>query len=178
MTVRVGIMGATGYAALELIKILLHHPDAQVTVLTSRQEGRPHLSEIHPMLAGRLDLHLEDVEAVDFQADCDCLFSCLPHVASATMVKPLVDAGLRVVDLSADYRLNDLSVYEHWYGQPHPDPDRVGQVVYGLPEWYREAIPAAPLVANPGCSRVSIKLLNNNECPFSMSRHASVIFHR
>ena len=151
MTVRVGIMGATGYAALELLKILLRHPTAQVTTLTSRQEGRPHLSEVHPVLTGRLDLHLENLAAVDLATDCDCVFSCLPHAASARTVKPLVDAGLRVVDLSADYRLDDLSVYEQWYDPEHPDPERVGKTVYGLPEWFRESIPSAPLVANPGC---------------------------
>lgn len=151
MSVRVGILGATGYAALELIKILVRHPGAEVTTLTSRQEGRPHVTEVHPVLAGQLDLRLENAEAVDFSAGCDCVFSCLPHAASATMVKPLVDAGMRVVDLSADYRLADVNVYEQWYGQQHPDPDRVGATVYGLPEWFRGAIPGASLVANPGC---------------------------
>ena len=151
MTVRVGILGATGYAALELIKILLRHPDAQITALTSRQEGRPHLSEVHPVLSGRLDMNLEQLEAVDLSANCDCVFSCLPHAASAATVKPLLEQGLRVVDLSADYRLDELAVYEHWYDQQHPDPERVGQTVYGLPELFRDSISAAPLVANPGC---------------------------
>ncbi|MCP3695698.1 MAG: N-acetyl-gamma-glutamyl-phosphate reductase [Planctomycetaceae bacterium] len=151
MTVRVGILGATGYAALELIKILLRHPSVQVTVLTSRQEGRPHLADVHPILSGRLDHHLENAESVDFQAECDCVFSCLPHAASAKMVKPLLEAGLRVVDLSADYRLTDVAVYEQWYDTQHPDPERVGPTVYGLPEWFREGIPTASLVANPGC---------------------------
>jgi N-acetyl-gamma-glutamyl-phosphate reductase len=151
MTVRVGILGATGYAALELIKILLRHPDAQITALTSRQDGRPHLSEVHPVLSGRLDINLEQIEAVDLAATCDCVFSCLPHAASAAAVKPLLSQGLRVVDLSADYRLDELAVYEHWYDHQHPDPERLGQTVYGLPELFRESIPAAPLVANPGC---------------------------
>jgi len=151
MTVRVGILGATGYAALELIKILLRHPEAEISVLTSRQEGRPHLAEVHPILSGRLDMNLEQLETVDLAVQCDCVFSCLPHAASAATVKPLLDQGLRVVDLSADYRLDELSVYEQWYDQQHPDPERVGQTVYGLPELFRDAIPAAPLVANPGC---------------------------
>jgi len=151
MTVRVGILGATGYAALELIKILLRHPEAQISVLTSRQEGRPHLSEVHPILSGRLDMNLEQIETVDLASQCDCVFSCLPHAASAATVKPLLDQGLRVVDLSADYRLDELSVYEQWYDQQHPDPERVGQTVYGLPELFRDSIPAASLVANPGC---------------------------
>ena len=151
MTVRVGILGATGYAALELIKILLRHPEAQISVLTSRQEGRPHLSEVHPILSGRLDMNLEQIETVDLASQCDCVFSCLPHAASAATVKPLLDQGLRVVDLSADYRLDELSVYEQWYDQQHPDPERVGQTVYGLPELFRDSIRAASLVANPGC---------------------------
>jgi len=151
MTVRVGILGATGYAALELIKILLRHSEVEIAVLTSRQEGRPHLSEVHPILSGRLDINLDHVEAVDLADKCDCIFSCLPHAASASTVKPLLDQGLRVVDLSADYRLDDLPVYEKWYKQEHPDPERVGKTVYGLPELFRESIPTASLVANPGC---------------------------
>ena len=138
--VRVGILGATGYTALELIKILLHHDEVEIVALTSRQEGNPHVAAIHPQLAGRLDMQLEDLEPSQVAARCDCIFSCLPHGASATVVRQLLDAGKRVVNFSADYRLTDAGVYADWYGQKHADPDRVGHAVYGLPEIYGNQI--------------------------------------
>lgn len=149
--VRIGILGATGYTALELIKILLHHDEAEIVVLTSRQEGTPHVAAIHPQLAGRLDMQLENLEPSQVAARCDCIFSCLPHGASANVVRQLLDAGKRVVDFSADYRLNSADVYAQWYDQKHADPQRVGRAVYGLPELFRDQIPDADLVANPGC---------------------------
>ena len=106
---------------------------------------------IHPSLTGRLDLRLEDLSPAEVAARAECVFSCLPHGASAAVVPALLDAGRRVVDFSADYRLNDAEVYAQWYGQKHADPGRLGKVVYGLPELFREQIPPAPLVANPGC---------------------------
>lgn len=151
MTTRVAVMGATGYTALELLKLLVRHPHAEVIALTTRQENRPHVSEVHPELRGRLDLHLErlDIEAIADSAEV--VFSCLPHAASAECVKPLVERGLKVVDFSADYRLHDAELYETWYGNPHCDPQRLGSVPYGLPELFREQIRGASLVANPGC---------------------------
>ena len=109
--IRIGILGATGYTALELIKILLRHPEAEIAAVTSRQEGEPHVASVHPSLTGRLDLRLEDLSPEQVAAEGDCVFSCLPHGASAEAVMPLVDAGVRVVDFSADYRLNDPDVY-------------------------------------------------------------------
>ncbi len=149
--IRVGILGATGYTALELMKLLLRHPQVRITTLTSRQEDRPHVSTVHPQLAERLDLCLEQSPPAEVAAQCDCVFSCLPHAASAELVKPLLDAGTRVVDFSADYRLNDAASYAQWYGHDHPDPERVGKTVYGLPELFGKDIPDAALVANPGC---------------------------
>ncbi len=148
---RIAILGATGYTALELIKILLRHPEAEIVAVTSRQEGRPHVAMIHPSLTGRLDLRLEDLSPAETAARAECVFSCLPHGASATVVSALMDAGARVVDFSADYRLNDPEVFAEWYGQKHVDPQRLGKVVYGLPELFREQIARANLVANPGC---------------------------
>ena len=148
---RIAILGATGYTALELIKILLRHPGAEIVAVTSRQEGQPPISMVHPSLNSRLDLLLEDLAPAEIAARAECVFSCLPHAASAAVVAPLVDAGARVVDLSADYRLNDAEVYNQWYGHKHTDPERLGKVVYGLPELFRKDIPAARLVANPGC---------------------------
>lgn len=149
--IRVGILGATGYTALELAKLLLRHPEVELTVATSRQEGNPHIGMVHPQLAGRLDLRLENLEPIAAAARADCIFSCLPHGASAGAVAQVLQTDTRVVDFSADYRLNDANVYEQWYGQKHADADRLGQVVYGLPELFADRIADAPLVANPGC---------------------------
>jgi N-acetyl-gamma-glutamyl-phosphate reductase len=149
--VRVAILGATGYTALELIKLLLRHPEVQIMALTSRQEGNPHVAMIHPQLVGRIDLAVENLEPATVVSRADCIFSCLPHGVSAAVVPGLLDAGVRVIDFSADYRLNDPRVYEAWYGQKHADPERMSSVVYGLPELFRDKIRDARLIANPGC---------------------------
>lgn len=149
--VRIGILGATGYTALELIKLLLRHPEAQIEVLTSRQEGRPSVSSIHPSLTCRLNLPLEDLGPDQVAERCQCAFLCLPHAASAESAKALLARGARVIDLSADYRLDDAETYRKWYEHDHPDPQRLGKTPYGLPELFRDQIPAARLVANPGC---------------------------
>jgi N-acetyl-gamma-glutamyl-phosphate reductase len=149
--VRVAILGATGYTALESIKLLLRHPQAQITLLTSRQEGRPPIGSIHPPLTGRLDLCLEDANPDEVAQRCDCAFLCLPHAASASAAKELLARGVRVVDFSADYRLDDPVSYQQWYEHEHPDAERLGKTPYGLPELFREQIPQAALVANPGC---------------------------
>lgn len=148
--VRVGILGATGYTALEAIKLLLRHNGAQITAVTSRTDKSP-LASVHPQLASRLNLSLEDLSIAQLKERCDCVFSCLPHAASAEIAKQLVEVGVRVVDFSADYRLNDPVSYKTWYEHEHPDPERLGNTVYGLPELFREKIPTADLVANPGC---------------------------
>ncbi|MEE9603890.1 MAG: N-acetyl-gamma-glutamyl-phosphate reductase [Thermoguttaceae bacterium] len=147
----IAILGATGYTALELIKILLRHPEAEIVAVTSRQQGEPPVAMVHPSLSGRLDLCLEDLSPAEVAARAECVFSCLPHGTSASVIPLLLDAGARVVDFSADYRLDDPEVFAQWYNQKHVDPDRLGKVVYGLPELFRKDIPEAPLVANPGC---------------------------
>ncbi len=148
---RVAILGATGYTALELIKILLRHPQAEIVAVTSRQEGSPPIAAIHPSLTGRLALDLEDLEPAQVAARAGCVFSCLPHGVSAVIVPALLEAGARVVDFSADYRLDDAEQYAQWYGMKHADPQRLASVVYGLPELFRDQIRQAPLIANPGC---------------------------
>ena len=148
---KIAILGATGYTALELIKILLRHPDVEIVAVTSRQEGQPPVAMIHPSLTGRLDLCLEDLSPAEVAARAECVFSCLPHGASAQRIIHLLDTDTRVVDFSADYRLDDPEVFATWYNQKHADPDRLGKVVYGLPELFRDRIVDAPLVANPGC---------------------------
>lgn len=151
----VAILGATGYTAVELIKLLLRHPQAKITAVTSRQEGRPAISTVHPSLVGRLDLPLEDLSPREIAARAACVFSCLPHAASAEVVAQLLDAGATVIDFSADYRLDDAASYQEWYGHEHPDAERLGSVVYGLPELFRGRIKGAKLVANPGCYSTS-----------------------
>lgn len=149
--INVGILGATGYTALELIKILLRHPEVNITALTTRDAGNPHVRAVHPSLYGRLDLHCENLTPAQIAERTDFVFCALPHVASMEAVPDLLAGGCRVVDLSADYRLSDPAVYEEWYGHVHTDPTRLGSTVYGLPELFADRIPSAELVANPGC---------------------------
>lgn len=148
---RIGILGATGYTALELLKILARHPHAEVVALTTRQDNSPHISEVHPALAGLFDLCCENLTPEEVGSRCDVVFCALPHTASMEAVPQLLDAGCRVVDLSADYRLSDPGVYEKWYGHVHTDPTRLSSTVYGLPELFFNQIPGADLIANPGC---------------------------
>lgn len=147
---RVAILGGTGYTALELLKILLRHPHVRVTALTSRTETG-HVGDVHPSLAGRLDLKLENLSPEQLAERADVVFGCLPHVASMEAVPGLLAAGLKVIDLSADYRLNDAAVYEKWYGHAHTDSARLKSIVYGLPELFADQIQGQSLIANPGC---------------------------
>ncbi|MFL2870955.1 MAG: N-acetyl-gamma-glutamyl-phosphate reductase [Pirellulaceae bacterium] len=151
MTKKVGIIGASGYTALELIRRIIKHPEVELTTLTTRSEDMLHVADVHPSLRGALDLRLIPFNATQFADAVDIAFSCLPHAASASTVAPLLDAGVQVIDLSADYRLNDLDTYAQYYNAEHPDPERVGQVVYGLCELNRDAIRGANVIANPGC---------------------------
>ena len=146
--ITVAVLGATGYTALEPIKILLRHPEAKIVAVTSRQEGRPPISTVHPSLVGRLELPLEELEPEEVGRRADCVFGCLPHCASAEILPKVLAAGAKVVDFSADYRLDDAASYREWYGHEHPDQDRLGATVYGLPELFREQIRQARLVNN------------------------------
>jgi N-acetyl-gamma-glutamyl-phosphate reductase len=129
----------------------LRHPEVEITALTTRQTDARHLGEVHPSLAGRLDLRLENLSVGELAERAECVFCCLPHGASAASVAELLSRGKRVIDLSADYRLNDPAEYSRWYGLEHPDPNRLADAVYGLPELNRERIRKAKLIANPGC---------------------------
>ena len=123
--------------------------------MTSRQEGKTPISSVHPSLVGRLDLPLEDLSPEDVGRRAQCVFGCLPHCASAEILPRVVAAGAKVVDFSADYRLDDAATYLEWYGHEHPDAPRLGQTVYGLPELFRDRIRGQSLVANPGCYSTS-----------------------
>jgi N-acetyl-gamma-glutamyl-phosphate reductase len=148
--IRVAIVGASGYTSLETIRWLLRHPAAQITYLASRKQERP-ICELFPELLGRLDLPMApfDVAAIAKQADVALL--CLPHAAALEHAPPLLEAGLKVVDFSADYRIKNPDVYEQWYKHTHTDPKNLTQAVYGLPEYFEQAIRDAKLVSNPGC---------------------------
>jgi len=148
---RIAILGASGYTAIELIKILLNHPHAELVAATSRHEGSPLLSSVHPSLYGRTNLRCEDLTPAEVAKRADVVFGCLPHGASMAAVPTLLDAGCRVVDLSADYRLHDPEVYAAWYGLAHTDPQRTRSSIYGLPELFADQIRGAKFVANPGC---------------------------
>src|SRR4029450_9888489 len=148
--IRVAILGASGYSALELIRILLRHPEVEITALTTRKTESPSIGEVHPPRNGLLHLKLENPSADEIAKRADCVFCCLPHGASASAVAELLPRGKKIVDLSAHYRPHDAADSQKWYGLEHADPARLGKAVYGLPEIYRERIQRADLVANPG----------------------------
>lgn len=149
---KVAILGATGYTALEVVEILLRHPGAEIIAATSRNEAPTTLSDLHPRLNGRICLRTESFDAGVLKSKgVEFAFSCLPHGASATSVAALLEKGIRVIDLSADYRLRDPARQLRWYGHPHADPGNLPLAVYGLPEFHTHGIKNARLVANPGC---------------------------
>jgi N-acetyl-gamma-glutamyl-phosphate reductase len=156
--IRVAILGATGYSALELFKILLRHPEVEITCATSRQEGNLPIGSIHPALASRIDLRVEDLPPKEVATRADCIFGCLPHGVTAEITPDLLSAKAKVIDLSAEYRLKSAATYEQWYNQKHADPERLETAVYGLPELFRKEIVPAELVANPGCYPTSAVL--------------------
>lgn len=150
--IKVAILGGSGYTALELIKILLRHPAVEIVAVTSRQQDTPRVDELHHSLTGRLDLRCEPFNADRLVAQgVQCVFGCLPHGVSMQTLPALLQRGVRVIDLSADYRLRDPNVYAQWYGESHEDVAYLAQAVYGLPELYGDEIPTAQLIANPGC---------------------------
>jgi N-acetyl-gamma-glutamyl-phosphate reductase len=150
--IKVAILGGSGYTAAELIKILLRHPQVKIVAVTTRQEGTPLVAELHPSLANRIELRCEVFNADRLlAAGVQCAFGCLPHGVSMSTIPVLLGHGIRVIDLSADYRLRDPNVYAQWYGESHHDVTHLAHAVYGLPEIYGEEIAGAQLVANPGC---------------------------
>jgi N-acetyl-gamma-glutamyl-phosphate reductase len=150
-TTGVAIVGASGYAARELIRILLNHPRVRIAAATSRQDESPRLDALHPSLARRIDLACEPFDAARIADRASVAFLALPHTASMAVVPDLRRLGVRVIDLSADYRLADPQVYADWYGHAHTDAEGLRSAVYGLPELFRDKIPPADLIANPGC---------------------------
>ncbi len=155
--IRALVFGATGYTGAELVRILSSHPDVIVAGGSSRNWAGKSASEVFHFMPSQQDFLLRSMEGLIADAEADVAFLALPHGESAAAVRPLLEKGIKVVDLSADCRLNDVEVYRQWYGD-HKDPELLETAVYGLPEIHREAIRKADLVANPGCYPTSVIL--------------------
>lgn len=153
----VAIIGASGYTGVELARILCNHPSVRLTAATSRQYAGQVLSQVFPSLRAKTDLICENLTPEELCSRADFFFTAVPHKTAMDIVPTFLAAGKKVVDLSADFRLRDVSIYEEWY-QAHSTADLLQEAVYGLPELYREKIQTARLVANPGCYPTSIIL--------------------
>jgi N-acetyl-gamma-glutamyl-phosphate reductase len=156
-TIDVGIVGGTGYTGVELLRVLAQHPNARLRVITSRTEAGTPVAAMFPNLRGRvvLDFTVPSVEAL---AGCDVVFYATPNGVAMGEARALLDAGVRVIDIAADFRLRDVALWEKWYGMKHAAPDLVAEAVYGLPEVNRERIRGARLIANPGCYPTAVQL--------------------
>ena len=155
--VRAAIIGASGYAGEELIRLLIRHPEVDLRVITSRKEAGKNISDIFPRFGDyELKFSAPDVKAIS--ETCDVAFLALPHGLAAEYAAPLVDAGVKVIDISADFRIRSTAKYKEYYGVDHPAPDFLKKAVYGLPERYRDQIRKADLIACPGCYPTSIIL--------------------
>ena len=153
----VGIVGATGYAGVELIRLLLAHPSVAIKRLTSRAEAGRRVDDLFPSLRGHLSLIFEDPAEARFD-DCDFVFFATPHAVSMHSMADLLARGKRVIDLSADFRLRDIDIWQAWYGTTHVSPELIADAVYGLPEVNRQQIAGAQLVACPGCYPTAVQL--------------------
>jgi N-acetyl-gamma-glutamyl-phosphate reductase len=158
MAVSVAIIGASGYTGGELARLLVRHPEVDITHVTSERFAGQPLSDVFPHLRGHVDLPCHPLNAAEVAEKCTVAFCALPHVTSMRAVPVLLAAGCKVVDLSADFRLKEASVYQAWYDHPHEAPELLEEAAYGLPEWFRTTISSARLVANPGCYPTSVIL--------------------
>lgn len=155
--IKVGIVGGTGYTGVELLRLLAGHPNAELTAITSRSEKGKPVSALFPNLRGIVELVFSEPTIANLK-DCDVVFFATPHGVAQGLVPEILAAGIRVIDLSADFRIRDIDIWEKWYTQEHAAPDLVAQAVYGLPEFNRSAIKAAKLIACPGCYPTSVQL--------------------
>lgn len=149
--IKAGVLGATGYAGIETVRLLLKHPNVKVTRVVSKSYAGQKLSDLYPNLRGICDLLCAELDVQDIAENCEVVFTALPHGASKEVIPALYEKGLKIIDLSGDFRYNDIKVYEQWYGQPHSAPELLKQSVYGLCELHRDEIPKHRLVGNPGC---------------------------
>jgi N-acetyl-gamma-glutamyl-phosphate/LysW-gamma-L-alpha-aminoadipyl-6-phosphate reductase len=148
---RIGIIGGTGYVGGELLRLLLLHPEVEVTMVTSRQSAGEYVFNAHPNLRGLTPLKFVPMDIGELQKNCDLIFTATPHGGSVNLVPKLLEAGLKVIDMSADFRLKNPADYETWYGWKHAHPELLQEAAYGMPEFHREEIKKARLVACPGC---------------------------
>lgn len=155
--IKVGIVGGTGYTGVELLRLLATHPGTEIACITSRGEAGQRISDMFPSLRGYIDLPFTDPAQADL-AGCDVVFFATPNGIAMQQTRALLDAGVRVIDLAADFRIQDVAVWEKWYGMTHACPDLIAEAVYGLPELSRDRIGAARLVANPGCYPTAVQL--------------------
>ncbi len=147
----IGIIGGTGYVGGELLRLLLLHPHVEVTMVTSRQTVGEYVFNVHPNLRGLTQLKFVPQEIAELKKNCDLVFTATPHGGSVNLVPKLLDAGLKVIDMSADFRLKNPDDYDKWYGWKHANPQLLKEAAYGLPELHRQEIKSAILVACPGC---------------------------
>lgn len=155
--IKVGIVGGTGYTGVELLRLLAQHPGVQIVAITSRGDAGTPVASMFPSLRRRVELKFEDPASANLQS-CDLVFFATPNGVAMEQAPALLDAGVRVIDLAADYRIRNLAEWERWYGMRHASPDWIEKAVYGLPELSRAAIINARLVANPGCYPTAVQL--------------------
>src|SRR5690606_22626407 len=156
--IKVGIVGGTGYTGVELLRLLAQHPQVEVAVITSRSEAGIKVSDMYPNLRGHYDHLAFSVPDTATLGACDAVFFATPHGVAHALAGALLATGTKVIDLSADFRLQDAEEWANWYGQPHGAPELLGEAVYGLPEVNREKIKAARLIAVPGCYPTAAQL--------------------
>jgi N-acetyl-gamma-glutamyl-phosphate reductase len=155
--IRIGIVGGTGYTGVELLRLLAQHPDAEVRAITSRKDAGTKVADMFASLRRRYDLAFTDPAQTDLKA-CDVVFFATPHGVAMAQARELVGAGVKIIDLAADFRLADPAEFERWYKMPHACTDLLAEAVYGIPEINREAIRKARIVGNPGCYPTAVQL--------------------
>jgi N-acetyl-gamma-glutamyl-phosphate reductase len=155
--IKIGIVGGTGYTGVELLRLLSVHPHAELKVITSRGEAGLPVADMFPSLRGFVELKFSDPANANL-SDCDVVFFATPHGVAMAQAPGLVEAGIKVIDLAADFRLQDTSVFEKWYKMPHSCADILKDAVYGIPELYRDKIKSAKVIGNPGCYPTTVLL--------------------
>lgn len=155
--IRCGIVGGTGYTGVELLRILALHPSVEIGAISSRSDAGKLVADLYPNLRGFVDLAFVEPSSEDF-LDCDLVFFATPNGTAMRMAPGLLEKGVRVIDLAADFRLKDPLEYEQWYGEPHAAPELLSEAVYGLPEFNRDTIRSARLIACPGCYPTAVQL--------------------
>jgi len=155
--IKVGIVGGTGYTGVELLRLLALHPQVELTAITSRGDAGLPVADMFPSLRGYIDLAFSDPATANLSA-CDVVFFATPHGVAMSQAQALLDANVKVIDLAADFRLQDTAVFEQWYKMPHSCPDVLSEAVYGIPELNRENIKSAKVIGNPGCYPTTVLL--------------------